>query len=446
VSRRGNLPGLRKKLLAESIRRGIDYAKGPGKFVPIPVMPTPAILSRVQVRFLWHLATAVNEMIRRMPGLFLRDPVIRAMLPFPADEERWIRACYRPGTRQPLVTRIDCDVPNARTDGVGRTVAYEPNGVSIGGLYYVGACPRMLADVVFGRTTQERRLCPISTPCAGAVRLMARHGRAIGLGPHPRVGILENREWTDGITEMPRLAEALIAAGMPACLGDPRDLRLERGQLTLAGTPVDLIYRNMEIRDLADIEAEGVRLNAMREAFRQDRVVSGIAGDFEHKSLWEVLTSNRAAHAVPPRWRRFFREHLLWTRLVRETRTDGPDGRDVDLLPWIRRNRDALVLKPNRSCGGDRVTIGMDMSQGQWEKLLDRARADREGWVVQSFHRAESKRFPVCRGGRTSSEEVYVCYGIIAIGRDVDILGRACSRRVVNVAAGGGLLAVFRKD
>jgi hypothetical protein len=41
---------------------------------------------------------------------------------------------------------------------------------------------------------------------------------------------------------------------------------------------------------------------------------------------------------------------------------------------------------------------------------------------------------------------VYVCYGIIAIGRDVDILGRACSRRVVNVAGGGGLLAVFRKD
>lgn len=55
-----------------------------------------------------------NEMIRLMPGLFLSEPVLRAMLPFPADEERWIRSCYRQGTRQPLVTRIGYDVPNAR--------------------------------------------------------------------------------------------------------------------------------------------------------------------------------------------------------------------------------------------------------------------------------------------------------------------------------------------
>jgi hypothetical protein len=446
VTTRGDLPQRRKALRSESIKRGIDYAKGPGKFEPIPVMPTPAVLSGAHVRFLRRLTTAVNDMIRRMPDLFLADPVVRAMLPFPADEERWVRACYRSGTRQPLVTRIDYDVPNATADSVRDTVAYEPNGTSIGGLYYASACPRMLADIMLGRPVQQHKLCLISTPCAGVVRLLARHGRSLGLGTHPRIGILEDRDWTDGITEMPRLAEALEAAGMPAVEGDPRDLHRVRGQLTLAGKPVDLIYRNMEVRDLADIEAKGVRLTALRQAFKEDRVISGIAGDFEHKSLWEVLTSDRSAHVIPRRLRRLFRQHLLWTRLLRDIHTDGPDGREIDLIPWIRRHREALVLKPNRSCGGDRVTIGMSLKQEEWDRVLDSALATKESWVVQTFHQAECKRFPTGRGRQAELQEAFVCYGVIAVGREVDILGRACARRVVNVSAGGGLMAVFRKD
>lgn len=441
----GHIPKLRRKLRSESIKRGIDYAKGPGKFEPIPVMPTPAVLTAHHIRFLQRLSAAINEMIRRMPGLFLSDPVVRAMLPFPADEERWIRSCYRPGTRQPLVTRIDYDVPNARAASVHQTVAYEPNGTSIGGLYYASACPRMLADIMFGRPVHQHKLCTIATPCAGVVRLMSRHGRVLGLGPHPRVGVIENREWTEGITEMPRLVEALRAAGMPALEGDPRDLRFAKGQFTLAGTPIDLIYRNMEVRDLADIEAGGTRLTAMREAFRRDRVASGIAGDFDHKSLWEVLTSHNSSHVVPRPFRTLFRKHLLWTRLVRDIRTDGPDGQDIDLLPWIREHRERLVLKPNRSCGGDRVMIGMSMTPKAWDKVLSHAATGAEAWVAQSFHQADCKRFPTGKGGR-AVEEAFVCYGVIAIDRHVDILGRACSRRVVNVAAGGGLMAVFRKN
>lgn len=444
IEMRPDFAQLTRRLRAGAVRRRIDYQKGPDRRIPINLMVTPAVLGTAQVRFLHRLTNAINGVIRRMPELFHTDPEVRAVLPFPADEEDWVRDCYRRGTRQPLVTRIDYDVHNAGPGATLGTVAFEPNGVSIGGIYYAGACPALIQEVVLDGDAHAR-ICQIASPCAGVVRLMSRHGRATGLGARPRVGIIENRDWTDGITEMPRLAEALERAGMTALLGDPRDLKCGRGGFTLGGEPVDLLYRNMEVRDFADLVGAGHPLTALREAMRRDRVVSALAGDFDHKSLWEVLTSRRTRHVIPPVWREPFRRHVLWTRLVRETRTENPSGREVDLVPWIRRHREHLVLKPNRSCGGDRVTLGPHLDERAWDRAIDVALKDGSGWVVQSYHEATCKAFPAMRNKRVVSEKHFVCYGVISIDRDVDILGRACIRPVVNVAAGGGLMAVFRE-
>ena len=444
VAGRPDFARVTRRIRDESLQRGIDYQKGPGHRIPINVMATPAILGAAQFRFLHRLTTAINGVIRRLPDLFHSDQAVRDALPFPADEEDWVRDCYRPGAPQPLATRIDYDVHNAGPGSTRGIVAFEPNAVSIGGLYCAGACRTLLQDVVLGDNVHTP-LYPIAPPCAGIVRLMSSHGRAMGFGSRPRVGIIENRDWTDGITEMPHLVKALDRAGMPAILGDPRDLQRNTRGFMLGGYPVDLIYRNMEIRDFADIEAEGSPMPGLREALRRNLVVSGIAGDFDHKSLWEVLTSRRTRHVIPPRWREPFRRHILWTRLVRETRTENPAGREVDLIPWIKRNRERLVLKPNRSCGGDRVTLGPCLDDRAWCRITEAAVADSNNWVVQSYHEATRKAFPIFRDGRVVTKEHFVCYGVISIGSNSDVFGRACVHPVVNVAAGGGLMAVFHE-
>lgn len=447
LARRPDLPRLLRRIRRACVAHHIDYDLAGGRRVPINYMPTPVLLTRAQLASLRRVAAAVNEMIRRMPALYLADAEVRAAVPFLPDEAEWIRSSYRAGSRQPLVTRIDFDLPNHHAaPGAGMPLAFEPNGVSIGGLYYTGAGPRMLAEVTLDEATR-RRLVPPPDLCVALVQQLRQHAAMLGLGPRPRIGILDNRDWTEGITEMPRLAESCERAGLAAVLGDPRDLRSTRGgRFTLAGEPVDLLYRNLETRDLADLEQTGAHLAAMREAFRRDRVFSGIAGDFEHKSLWEVLTSARTAHVVPPHLRELFRRHLLWTRLVRETRTEAPGGASVDLLPYVRANRERLVLKPNRSCGGDRVTLGCRLTARAWDRLLERAVTDPEGWVVQAFHEAEIKPFPALVRGRATTVEAYVCYGVVVLGSEVGVLGRACLRPVVNVSAGGGLLAVFCRD
>ncbi len=440
---REDFPGLMRTLRKECTRRGIDYDLPGGRRVPINYMPTPMLLDAAQVRHLHRFSSAINAMIRRMPDLYRAHAAVREALPFMPDEKEWVLGCYRPGGRQPLVTRIDFDAPSARPGNSAPPVAFEANGVSIGGLYYSGAGPQMISDVVLDPRTRSG-LCRPFDICAGLAREFRRQALHLGLGPNPRIGILDNRDWTEGITEMPRLAEALAAAGLPTRIGDPRELAASRGRYTLGGEPVDLFYRNMEVRDFADVEAGGARLDGLRDAFRRDRVLSAIAGDFDHKSLWEVLASGNTRRFVPAAWRSAFRKHLLWTRFLRETRTDGPKGESVDLIPYIRKNRDDLVIKPNRSCGGDRVTLGRKVEARRWDRLIDKAVADPEGWVVQRFHESGRQVFPFLDRGRPALQEAFVCYGVFAIGRDVSVLGRACVRPVVNVAAGGGLVAVFQ--
>jgi uncharacterized circularly permuted ATP-grasp superfamily protein len=104
------------------------------------------------------------------------------------------------------------------------------------------------------------------------------------------------------------------------------------------------------------------------------------------------------------------------------------------------------VLKPNRSCGGDGVTLGPFVSDAEWEHTVQEALSNPCGWVVQAFHAASTKPFLRVKDGCTTLDDVFFSFGVIAMDDAVGILGRTSSRPVVNVSIGGGLLAVFRSD
>lgn len=437
-------PGLRRAIRAACLSRGVHYDAAPGKRIPIDVMPAPSLLSEPRLRFLHRLSETINTYVRRMPDLYAKHAEVRALLPFGDHERSWIEDCWREEHKgvQTIVGRNDFDMPRVARN----TVAFETNGCSIGGLFYASECARVIDDhVLKGPELAQfrKRLRPLDDPCEIATKLLRSHARALGLPPRFSVGILENREWDTGITEMPSLARHLERRGHAVVIGDPRELRVGRGGLHIGRVKVDLLYRNMEITDLGEIEAGGARLHAMREAFRANVVVSGLAGDFDHKSIWEVLTARATRHLVEAPHRSFLRKHLLWTRLLRATRTDDPDGREIDLADYVYRHREELVLKPNQSCGGDGVTIGPLYGEIAWRRAVDRALRKEGTWVVQRFHEGTRKRFPGYRRSDGPGSHYYVTYGVISAPFGQGILGRASRRAVVNVSRGGGLVALF---
>ena len=212
---------------------------------------------------------------------------------------------------------------------------------------------------------------------------------------------------------------------------------------------IDVAYRDYEIRDLLALEQEdGQRLEAIRALFLQNRMVSAIGGDLDHKSCWEVLTSEElAARYFSIAERQLFRRHVLWTRIVSERRTETPDG-PMDLLEYVRDYREELVLKPNRGYGGAGVALGAALSQSEWEALLEQALAVQHDphrqWVVQAAATLPVHLFPVLdEQGRTHEEPFYAVMGFAPTDHGLGIIARVSQKQVVNVAQRGGLAAVL---
>jgi hypothetical protein len=147
--------------------------------------------------------------------------------------------------------------------------------------------------------------------------------------------------------------------GLKVTHADPAELTLRGGEVCYAGEPINLAYRDHAVADLISLEKEGVDVGPMRALFRQDRIISSIAAELNQKSCWELLTDPQ----FTPKYfsadeRQVFRRHILWTRIVSDRATLLPDGRTGGLLEYVRAERETLVLKPNRSYGGEGVLIG----------------------------------------------------------------------------------------
>ena len=138
------------------------------------------------------------------------------------------------------------------------------------------------------------------------------------------------------------------------------------------------------------------------------------------------------------------RRHVLWTRLATERYTVAPTGERIDLLEYVRRERESLVLKPNREYGGEGVVVGPTATQSDWESALDAALADERRWVVQQLASIPVKPFHVLDdSGGLHVEPFFIVMGFAPSRYGVAMVARASQRPVVNVAQHGGMCAVM---
>jgi hypothetical protein len=173
--------------------------------------------------------------------------------------------------------------------------------------------------------------------------------------------------------------------GVEVCHADPAELGVDGDEVTYQGRAIDLIYRDYAVQDLLDLEAEGVDVRPMQQAFATNRVVSSIDAELDQKSCWEVLGDPLLARRhFSSEDRAFFRRHLPWTRVLRPGISTLPDGSRGDLVEYVLHARQELVLKPNRGYGGTGIAVGPVTAAAEWKALVAAALApDGERWVAQ---------------------------------------------------------------
>ncbi|MBI4227735.1 MAG: hypothetical protein HY600_05655 [Candidatus Omnitrophica bacterium] len=409
----------------------------------------PWLVTDHQRRFFHRACLTLKSALARILPLYLADPRVRQVVPLEPEEEAW---CWQvlggaPQTPQTVFDRLDSTATFAHPRWAEDFWFLEPNSVGIGGVHYIPATYRTVQALTapwLRRAVPSLRVGPMDDTRDLLLAALRAHARAIGRR-RLHVAFLEDQSERSGTAEFEHIADYFRRRGVRAVATDPRQLALRRGEISAGGFPVDVFYRDTEVTEFLALERAGVPMGAVREAFRRNQVVSSIAGEFDHKSAWELFTNPIFRRHFTPAQRGLFARHVLWTRLLWERTTTDPQGRPMDLAAYARRHRATLVLKPNREYGGLGVTFGRATTQARWERALEAALRRPGTTVVQQAAPVHIERFPqIAPDGRVTLEPRYVVTGFAATPRGLGILGRSSSRAVVNVSRGGGLIAVAR--
>jgi uncharacterized circularly permuted ATP-grasp superfamily protein len=164
------------------------------------------------------------------------------------------------------------------------------------------------------------------------------------------------------------------------------------------------------------------------------------------KAFFAILTDDQYAPLFSGDERKVIARHVPWTRVVGETLTSR-GGEAFDLVPWIRRHREDLVMKPNDEYGGAGVTLGWETSESAWDGVLQEALAAPAGtWIVQEKITVRREVFPWFQGGGDAvmKDMLVDMAPYLFLGKLAGFLTRLSATGLANVTSGGGQVPSFR--
>lgn len=428
-----------------ALSHGLTYVNEKGRTMIITLTLRPRLIHKKKMKVLWQTIRILDGAFRKVASLYFQNPRVQELFPFEPREQDWISMMEDPGY-QPgqIASRWDANTTFGEEEWKEGFSFFEVNGVGIGGIWYGPAC----ADVSMKTVVPELKkldshfsVCPTPDMRPLLLNLLLRQGQRLGRKRGVIALVIEKASGGNFI-EFERLAKLYSKWGYPTIVAEPTEIHLKKEELSAKGKRIDLVYRDTTLLELCHLEETGHNLRALREGFRRGQVISSLEGEFDHKSVFELFTSPEYAKCFDRKESELFRRHILWTRLLRETRTTDPQGKSVDLVPFILKNQSHFVLKPNRLYGGKGVLFGEGVKRREWERKIEAALEEPGAWVVQQLGKVRKKRF--CRPGRKIEEkELYVVSGFFATEKGLGVVGRMSERKIVNVARQGGLTPIL---
>ena len=352
----------------------------------------------------------------------------------PAAEARWV--VLDPGEPDIVLSRVDAFL----TPEGPRFI--EINSDAPAGFGYSDRMAKVYRDLpVFKQFASQRKVSyqPSDDGLVAAVMGALKHKDTA----KPLVAIVD---WAEVKTRADQeiLGEAFHARGWDCVLVDPRAMQIREGCLWTPDRKVDVVYRRAVLSELVEHEEEvQVFLKAYREHLCP--FVNSLRCRLsEDKAFFAILTDEAFEALLTQEERRFVAKVLPWTRKLEERKTIR-QGKEIDLIPWVLKNRESLVLKPAHAYGGRSVYVGNETQPAEWQEAVMAALGS--PWVVQERVTIPEETFPVFEGSaltlvplKVNTNPFYVA------GQEVGAVTRASRSSIINVSAGGGSVPTFVLD
>lgn len=399
----------------------------------------PRFLSLEEYRLLGRACGLVGHAFEKVRVAAMGNDELRSQFGLTSWEEQVIHADPGFPTASPT-SRLDAFyVSGAGARGLKFT---EYNAETPAGAAYNDALSRaFLALPGMQAFTRDHVVLPIPA-AAGVVDALLQSWYAWrGTRELPQVCILDWKE-VPTYSEFVLFEQEFRARGIPVFIGDPRDAEYRKGQLTVAGRPVTLIYKRVLIDEL--VTRAGLD-SPVFHAVRDHAVcmVNPLRCKLLHKKAsLAVLSDERQAHLFSQEEHAAVQAHVPWTRVVEARHTQYRDsaGADhtVDLLPFIAERRETMVLKPNDEYGGKGIVLGWTVDDATWEAAIRTALG--EPYIVQERVEVPSEPWPAMVDGalhigdRMLDTAPFLANGTVVNG----CLTRIATDPLLNVTAGGG--------
>ena len=226
-------------------------------------------------------------------------------------------------------------------------------------------------------------------------------------GRKPYIGILEFRQpfQTTAAPEHQLLAELFRKEGCPTEVVAPEQLEYKNGILRKGDFQIDLIYRRMKVNEFL------VRFDLTHPLVRayQDRkvcVVNSFRAELARKkAIFDLLTDEVITAKFPTPERKAIREFIPWTRVVTPGNTTH-EGKTIDLVDYIQKNRERLVMKPNDDSAELPVYRGAHLDDSNWDRAIKMTQ--RAPYVVQELTETTRIPFPVLQYGNMQVKDLNV--------------------------------------
>jgi uncharacterized circularly permuted ATP-grasp superfamily protein len=399
-----------------------------------PFFLSPEDEQRVQI-----VAETMAELGERVANAALGDPPLLGQFHLREEELRLVRLGKTAGPAS-TASRLDAFLlPDSLKFA-------EYNGESPAGAGYTETLAEIFRELPVMKefvTAYQIHSYPLSAKLLDA--LVMSYIDWGGTSKRPQMLITDWREvptWT----EFEILQARFEKMGVPVELADPRDLYFDGKQLAANGKKIDLVYRRVLMNDIV---ARAAECKPLVDAVAANAVC--MANHFRCKiphvkAFFAVLTDERNDGLFSFGERELIRKHVPWTRVVADVRTSHY-GKPVELLEFLRGERQNLVLKPSDEYGGSGVTLGWETSEAQWDASIEKAIESTQGcWIVQERIPIRREVFPwIQPNGQVEFRDMLVDFApYLFRGKLSGFLTRLSATGLANVTSGGGQIPAFR--
>jgi hypothetical protein len=384
----------------EELREALKRRKLDGNGSGVSPVLRPHFVNRRQYDNLVAASEALSSAINRVRDLALRDPQVMSRLALLPGERMLVS--LDPGYSTPAVaSMLEAVVSNGHLH-LSAPRADLPRGA-------------VASDLLAGEflesapMKQFRKRFKVSRP-PGAKPLVTgllKAWKEFGGKGKPSVAILDFPAAPGGgeLLEHGLLEEFLRSQGLEAWTVSPEDLEYSCGVLTMGGRRIDVILRGVKAQELLTrYDFSHPLMRACRER-RVCLVNSFRAEVLRKRALFALLTDESITASFPAAERKAIRDTIPPTRVVAPGKTTWR-GETVDLLDFILKNRERLVLRPNEDSSELHSTDGALVDDAAWERALRMAL--RYPYVVQERVESPVVAFPVDYFGELTYREMTV--------------------------------------